>query len=215
MRYLFLLFGCLLLGSVVSAQVGITGFYNLNEARMVGENADPVNNELDYANGPEIALNYWFRLPKNRIEFQPTVYYARSGERYGWNEAGFQFKTNIYLFDLGTDCDCPTFGKQGPQLEKGFFLQLSPGVSRHWLSTAAENLSGKTAFTLGAGIGIDFGISNLITLTPIAALRYTATDFTDMIFLNRDGLEVSGIRGALTAYQLGIQATFRFDKKRY
>ncbi|MGB3798468.1 MAG: hypothetical protein WA952_01565 [Lewinella sp.] len=205
---------CLFLTTVVCGQVGVTGFYNFNDARAVGDGVDPnAENDLMYGNGPEIALNYWFRLPKNRIEFQPTVYYTQAGDT-GWREAGFQFKTNIYVFDLGTDCDCPTFGKQGPQLEKGFYLQLSPGVSRHWADLPIENGSGRTAFTLGAGVGIDFGISNLITLTPIAAIRHTVTDFTGLTFTDLDG-EALDVRGKLTAFQLGLQATFRFDKKRY
>ncbi|WP_116105413.1 hypothetical protein [Lewinella sp. IMCC34191] len=212
-HYLFLLC-CLLISTASSAQVGVSGFYNFNRAKLVGDAVNPNEDNLSpYANGPELAVNYWFRLPKNRIEFQPTVYFAQSGDNSPWREAGFQFKTNIYVFDLGTDCDCPTFGKQGPQLEKGFFLQLSPGVARHWANLNGVNM-GNTALTLGAGVGIDFGISNLLTLTPIASLRHTVTDYTGMEAVNASGEELD-VRGQLTTFQLGLQATFRFDKKRY
>ena len=210
-----LLFFCaLLLTTFASAQVGVTGFYNFNSARAVGDVNPDFDNELPYENGPELAVNYWFRLPKNRIEFQPTLYYSQPGEESGYREAGFQFKTNIYVFDLGTDCDCPTFGKQGPQLEKGFFLQLSPGVARHWIKSPVIDGINATALSLGAGVGVDFGISNLLTLTPIASVRHTLTDFTGNNFTDVDGQELD-IQGRLTTFQLGLQATFRFDKKRY
>ncbi len=213
MRQLILFF-CLSLTVSLSAQVGLTGFYNFNDARTVGDLVDPEDYEITYENGPEIALNYWFRLPTKRIEFQPTVYYAPHTGDSGWNQAGFQFKTNIYVFDLGTDCDCPTFGKQGPQLEKGFFLQLSPGVSRHWLTTPADLNAGQTALTLGAGLGVDIGLSNLLTITPIASVRHTLTDFSDTIYTDENNVDLE-IGDRLTSIQLGLQATFRFDKKRY
>ena len=214
MRLSLILFA-VLLSCVLSAQVGVTGFYNFNSSRAVGDDVNPnTDNALPYENGPEVAVNYWFRLPKQRIEFQPTVYYAREGQNPGWREAGFQFKTNIYLFDLGTDCDCPTFGKQGPQLEKGFFLQLSPGVARHWVQSPLDAAPGATALTIGGGLGIDFGISNLLTLTPIASVRHTLTNYIGADFTDVDGRALDA-RAQLTTYQLGIQATFRFDKKRY
>lgn len=209
----------LLLFLIVSApslygQFGVSGFYNFNDARAVGDDVNPAANELLYEHGQEIALNYWFRLPTRRIEFQPTAYYTFSPSEVGYREAGFQFKTNLYVFDLGTDCDCPTFGKQGPKLEKGFFLQLSPGISHHWLRSEAATDVSQTALSLGAGIGLDFGITNLLTLTPILSVRHTLTDFTGVDFTDEND-QSADISGRLTSYQVGLQATFRLDKKRY
>ena len=214
LRYLFVL--CFLVSALgLSGQVGITGFYNFNDARFVGEFADPNNNELPYNHGSEVALNYWFRLPTKRVEFQPTLYYARSRSQSNWREAGFQFKTNFYLFDFGTDCDCPTFGKQGPQLEKGFFIQLSPGVARHWQATPGLSDKAKMAFTLGAGIGLDFGVSNLLTLTPIASVRHSVTNIVSFDYTDENNVPVGDGAGRLTSFQLGLQATIRLDKRRY
>lgn len=197
----------------LSAQFGVSGMYNFN-------NASPRKEGLvapEYTNGPELALHYWFRLPKYRVEFLPTVYATSTLDDDAWREVGLQFKTNIYLFDLGTDCDCPTFGKQGPQLDKGFFLQLSPGVS-----VIDRNVTGADAGTsihpnIGAAVGIDFGLSNLVTLTPIAGLRRTLTPI-DAVVVDDDLVEGGADFDSefnLTSYQLGLQLTLRLDKRRY
>ncbi|MBB4078209.1 hypothetical protein GGR28_000810 [Lewinella aquimaris] len=210
--WLFLLFLPTVVGTA-GAQVGLTGFHNFNDANTtIGDQSS----DLGYENGQDLALNYWFRLPKKRVEFLPTVYGSTTRGEVKWSEFGFQFRTNVYPFDFGTDCDCPTFGKQGPQLQKGLFLQLSPGVAYHRLGEDGNREAlDKVAFTLGGGIGIDFGVSNLLTLTPILAVRHTLTDFADVNAANDDQTGLVESRARLTTLQLGLQATFRFDKKRY
>ncbi len=208
-RILFLLFFVATLGSA-RGQVGLTSFFTANDYRHSPEIANLEG--LDTQTGGELALNYWFRLPKRRIEFQPTVYYTSGSGRNASNEFGFQFKTNVYPFDLGTDCDCPTFGKQGPQLQKGFFFQLAPGVASHKMFLMQAR---KTTFSLGGGVGIDFGLSNLVTLTPIASVRYLTGNVWDIEFTDDNNNPVLDSELRLLTYQLGLQATFRFDKKRY
>ncbi|PHK99658.1 hypothetical protein CGL56_01000 [Neolewinella marina] len=205
----------MLFASALTAQVGVSVFRNFNDATLSRENGPAEVHPLGYEDGTEVALNYWFRLPKQRIEFQPTVYYGLNESEVDWRTYGFQFKTNIYVFDLSTDCDCPTFGKQGPQLQKGFFLQLAPGVARHEVETADGLFRGAaTTATLGGGLGLDIGLSNLLTLTPLASLRYHLGDFDGVDFPNAEG-GVSPSEGRLLTYQLGVQATFRLDKRRY
>ncbi len=212
MRYLLLIVLTGLGLNSVSAQFGVSSFVNFNRylTKTVPVAADV---GLETYTGSELALNYWFRLPKRRIEFQPTVYYAGTFEQEGANELGVQVKTNIYLFDLGTDCDCPTFGKQGPQLQKGFFLQLSPGIASY--APAVPESDRKTSLTLGAGVGIDFGLSNLVTLTPIASLRYLTGKVLEVPYIDENNVTVGTSELRLLTYQLGLQATFRLDKKRY
>ncbi|MCP9235435.1 hypothetical protein [Lewinella sp. JB7] len=213
MRTLVLSLLLSVVAATASAQIGVTGFRNFNDAytRAGGSVLD-----LEYGDGAEIALNYWFRLPKKRVEFLPTVYYASTGGETPWSEYGFQFKTNVYPFDFGTDCDCPTFGKQGPQLQKGLFIQVSPGLANHHRAegenTAVQN---KIVPNVGAGIGIDFGVSNLLTLTPLVSVRHTLADFTDTGSVDESGDVAEGVNGRLTTVQIGVQATFRLDKKRY
>ncbi|MTB51000.1 hypothetical protein [Lewinella sp. W8] len=202
-------------GLFAKAQFGVSSFYNLNQTVWSGP-ADQLTDAELLDNGIEFAAHYWFRLPQKRVEFQPTLYYAAANTaladgRYG--EYGFQFKTNIYLFDFGTDCDCPTFGKQGPQLQKGFFVQLSPGYAFYRWDNGL-NVENTSAFTFGGGVGIDFGISNLLTLTPLVSARYGTGPFVDFRFTDVNGEPVDGSPKSL-AYQLGLQATFRLDKRRY
>ncbi|THH41606.1 autotransporter domain-containing protein [Neolewinella litorea] len=214
-RFLILLLPAVLLTSSLSAQVGLSVFRNFNQATLSYDNGPALEHPLDYADGTEVALNYWFRLPKQRIEFLPTVYYALNESTQDWKTYGFQFKTNIYVFDLATDCDCPTFGKQGPQLEKGFFLQVAPGISRHTLATLDGAYSGSsTTASLAGGIGLDFGLSNLLTITPLAGVRYHFSDFDGVDIPDAEGGAATSESRLLT-YQLGIQATFRLDKRRY
>lgn len=214
MRFTLLLV-FLLAVSVVKAQFGVASFYNVNQSIWSAESSALSPSDL-IDNGVEFAAHYWFRLPQKRVEFQPTIYYTAANTssvdgRYG--EYGFQFKTNVYLFDFGTDCNCPTFGKQGPQLQKGFFIQLSPGyaVYRWDNGLEVENSSG---LTLGGGIGIDFGLSNLLTITPLVTARYGTQEYAEFRFADGNSEPITGGPKSL-AYQLGLQATFRLDKRRY
>lgn len=210
----FLLFPALLFSLSASAQFGISTFHNWNDGRVSVDNGPREELSIVPVNNRELALHYWFRLPKQRVEFQPTIYYGTTGS--GDSELaqyGFQFKTNFYVFDFATDCDCPTFGKQGPQLEKGFFLQLAPGVAYHDLSIGSG--SNATTFSLAGGLGLDFGVSNLLTLTPLLSIRHHFGDILDDgVFADENNQPVE-VDTRLTTLQVGLQATFRFDKKRY
>lgn len=203
--------------SLLSAQFGATAFANFQSNDWdipQGENIPSTLKDI----GGELAVHYWFRLPKKRVEFQPTLYFGSTqGDGFDGSlkELGFQFKTNIYLFDFGTDCNCPTFGKQGPSLQKGFFIQLSPGYALYNFNAATADIENTSGFTFGGGAGIDFGLSNLLTITPIASFRYATQPYFENDVLDVNG-QVIGVGGPkLFTYQLGLQATFRIDKRRY
>lgn len=214
MRILTIVVFILLFTVTGRSQVGVVATYNINN---VNKEINDIANAIPYENGFEGGINYWFRLTKKRIEFFPTLYYASSRGSYDWTELGFQFKTNFYLFDFGTDCDCPTFGKQGPQLQKGFFVQLSPGVAYHRLNLPG-GIPDQNNFvpTIGGAVGVDIGVSNLLTVTPLVGVRHTLGSIIDFEYTDGNGnlFDVED-RQRLTSVQLGLQATFRFDKKRY
>lgn len=233
-HFFFLFFAGCLLANNLSAQFGLSASYRSTQDQFLATPSDQ-SNALE--NGYEIGLDYWFRLPQKRIEFLPTLTYGNYKDvvlTYGnrgiagssaigmdINEFGFQFRTNVYLFDLGTDCDCPTWGKQGPAFHKGFFLQLAPGVS-HFRSSVTvneegfplEESSGQTLFNLGIGAGIDFGISNLVTLTPQITYRHYFADFGpagSTPFKAENAKDNANISNLLFGLRVGV----RLDKRRY
>lgn len=216
MRYLIL---SLLVATVssLSAQFGVQTTANFNSIR--GE--IPGSEEFspyEFATGYEVALHYWFRLPKRRIEFQPTVFYATADTETAsrFSEYGVQLKTNIYLFDLAEECDCPTFGKQGPKLQKGFFLQLAPGYSRYGFDLALATDENDGGFNLGVALGLDIGVSNFLTLTPIAGMRYGFSNIgPELEVTDVTGQPLGIYEPKLSTFQVGLQATFRLDKRRY
>ncbi len=179
----------LILGSSF-AQIGINGGYNLNDAAnwKIVENDNSNNIVHDFfENSISFGLDYWFRLPNYRIEFTPELNYQNTKSTYQYDPLSFEANasilsffanTNIYLFDLEGDCDCPTFSKKGPELQKGFFFRISPGISYFTTQVAIEGLEAKSqnfAFNIGAGIGLDLGITEFFTITPIAVYRYYPT----------------------------------------
>lgn len=229
-----------LLLSGLSAQFGVSGSYRISQDGFT--DLDHPNGGV-FGNGYEVGLDYWFRLPNQRIEFLPTLSYGSfSGEAnslslgdeidfsgsnltFRLQEIGFQFKTNVYIFDLGTDCNCPTFGKQGPALHKGFFLQLAAGYSVFWTESQLPFLNftlseqrRQALPNLSIGAGVDFGLSNLITLSPYLHYRHYFGDFnwTETYSLTPLTILIPNERKAnLSDFQLGMRVGIRLDKRRY
>lgn len=180
---------CLLVGfgAVASAQIGLnTSYFKSKEdswylAASEDQSGYPIM-EKGYAFG----INYWFRLKNYRVEFLPELNAGFANSE--WTGTGnnnqiafkhtslnFYLNTQFYLLNIKGDCDCPTFSKEGPTFEKGLFLFLSPGVTL--LNTKAsrdsETVSDQAiSFSIGGGIGMDFGISDFLTITPLLGVRY-------------------------------------------
>lgn len=178
-----LVFGFLFCTSNADAQFGLRSKYNLNtfsewdnyiDANVNGNTDELFNSTIG------IGLDYWFRLKKYRIEFLPEVHMGlktsseipNAGASANLSYYGFNFNSQIYIFDLEGDCDCPTFSKQGPSLNKGLFLNVSPGVlfSNKELSTETSDppfSSSHLNFKIGVGVGYDIGITDLFTISPM------------------------------------------------
>src|SRR5690606_16845737 len=139
----------------------------------------------DRANG--IYGVYWFRLKNKRIEFLPEIGYAGSnnknvgtGPPNQMRTVYFQFNTDLYFLDFGSDCNCPTFSKQNDVIKRGLFFELSPGVELRKLdidyleaNELATRTFSQTVPKLYAGFGLDIGVSDLITITPLAGMSWT------------------------------------------
>lgn len=135
------------------------------------------------------AVEYGFRLKQKRLEFHPALGYRFTffndhggnyvpGDDYGYyNSIDLDFNTSIYPFDFAGDCDCPTWRKEGNLIKKGFFLEISPGIAyqtfhlEDWYEEGYEgslpNSSSELLFKASFGAGLDIGISEEFTITPL------------------------------------------------
>lgn len=174
-------------------------------------------------NGFEGGLDYWFRLKKKRIEFMPEIAYAQYNTTFerglvsqlSMSEVHFNIHTHIYALDLGDDCNCPTFSKEGGTIDKGLFVHFTPGISYHNVNAqfidsfneSFETTSG-ISFRAGVGLGVDIGISDLWTVTPIVSYFFR----TPMIWKNL--AENDDVSTTPNIFQLTLRLGFRPDYKR-
>lgn len=175
--------------------------FGLN-ARYIKPNFSDVENENIVKFGIGGGIDYWFRLKTKRIEFMPEIGY----ENFETNIPGlkmnsfyFMFKTNFYLLNFNEDCNCPTFSKDGNTISKGFFISIAPEVK----SFTTEFIEKESTIVGGVvlGAGIDFGITELLTITPNVGYEITS-NINDASY---------------SALQLGIRTGFRFNngKKKF
>lgn len=182
MKYLILLVGCLTTYSLFG-QFGVQAAYvdaQVDEWQTGG--SDPAIS-LPGA-GWQVGFDYRFPFNGVRIELLPTLAYQRRQHDYGIQSAklesvvqsvGLFLPLNFYLLDLQGDCDCPTFSKQGPALQKGLYLQLSPGLSYfdfQLSDNALELRDNELNASFGLALGLDIGLSDAIVLSPFAGVRY-------------------------------------------
>jgi len=158
------------------------------------------DNEGQFSPALNFGIDYWFRLPKVRIEFLPTLSFSKFSEQpisllpdlaapstLDLSVAALTLHTNIYFLDFLGDCDCPTFSKQDPLFKKGLFVQVSPGFvgaiqSLGDISTVNNDrlLNVESALSMGLGLGLDIGFSDLFTLTPfVRAKRHFNVNWND------------------------------------
>lgn len=171
-----------------------------------------------------VGVDYWFRLKKYRIEFLPEVHlglksttdYPSIGASADLSYLGFNFNTQLYIFDLEGDCDCPTFSKQGPSLNKGIFLNISPGFIYNTKELSTETSdppfqSDNINFKLGIGIGYDIGINDLFTITPMVSYNYTPGVAFDELENIRPNSTAEEISSSLNQLEFQVRLGFRPD----
>jgi len=174
------------------AQFGVRLKYNSNNYKnwenVINQRYNTKNTLL--SSGYETGVDYWFRLEKKRIEFMPELFYSQSTTTFNGAEIldkmnataiGFNFHTQIYALDLGNDCNCPTFSKSGSGIDKGLFFHFTPGLMYHtttptfdpFISMSVEPYK-KLIFHAGVGAGIDFGVNDLLTITPMISYYFSS-----------------------------------------
>lgn len=205
--------------SPLIGQIGIKFVATLAQHKI----AETVSNEKLFSTKAGLGIDYWFRLKKYRLEILPAIHFQTASEKLvlndqstgilNWNFIDFTPAFQIYPLDFKNDCQCPTFSKQGKFFKKGFFVQLAPGVGRSVLSSNTV-LGNKATDWIGfmrLGLGLDIGISDLITWSPSVSYQLSQTLNWGSFFQSQSSQNLNINSGLFIAARFG----FRMDKKRY
>jgi len=221
----------------LSAQIGVSGaFSNIStpgwEEILQNENIDQFNN------GYTLSLDYWFRLKDYRVEFLPELSYSgydnlveRDGETSfspsldaNLNILAFSFNTQIYLFDIEGDCDCPTWGKEGGFFNKGFYFMAGPGISlvQHTdeinFADGSEEPSiideSTIRLMLSAGAGFDIGITKAITLTLFGKFKWHSANQWGGLntLLDSSTNQFDDTDSVITQFEPGLKIHYRWGE---
>ena len=209
------------------SQIGFNGGYFFQqvpkwEKAVLGERT----NEHLLANGYTAGLDYRLTPFENfRVELYPELAYSKASSdnilgQFNQDRFDFSLKSNIYLLSLEADCDCPTFSREASILEKGFFVQISPGISyskTNFKNTALSQNANDMAFKLGLGLGLEIGLSDYITVSPtVQYKRYFNAKWDGLQDLvrqidNRTEIQGSDVTNANLFYA-GIHIGFRLRR---
>ncbi|MEO5582731.1 MAG: hypothetical protein ABIR66_08565, partial [Saprospiraceae bacterium] len=96
--------------------------------------------------------------------------------------------------------------------KKGFFVNLTPGLAHHTLSNSAVAISTSQNIFFGRiGLGIDLGISDLLTLSPSVNYQFSQSLDWSKIFTSTGSDQIDLYTGLFLSARLG----WRFDRKNY
>jgi len=224
----FSLFFFLMIG--LSAQTGFTGGY-FNQTFPAWETVVLGNQRSEQllSNGFSAELDYRITPIKNyRVEIYPAIAYQKASSEhltsnstqlnFDWQLYDFSLKSNFYLLSMEADCDCPTFSKQAGLLEKGFFIQIAPGIAHYSGSLENNRISSTTTsgllFKVGAGVGLDIGLTEMINLSPVVKYQHffgaSWEGLTESLIISEpdispDDKDQSDVRQFYAGVRLGIR----------
>ncbi len=238
-QYLIILMAFILTGQTAVSQIGIRAKYlnnGLDDTQVSNiEQFGGIENALSTGFG--LGVDYWIRLKTKRIEFLPelgvnysqnTLDFPSGSLNIDYNYIYFNLNTRIYPMDFEGDCDCPTFSNQSTLIKKGFYFELSPGLgyyTSHYDTSVptVENPEGDLltgtqdglSYKLGLAVGLDIGLSNLITINPYAMYNYHfgRDHETSVLKLFPFDIETGGT--SMSQIELGLRFAIRFDAKNY
>jgi len=173
-------------------------------------------------NGIQASLEYHFRLKQKRLEFHPGVGYRTTFNQSDltgyFSSIDIDLSTSIYPFDFAGDCHCPTFSKDGELFKKGFFLEVIPGIGFQNFTRLRSNpddpanlpiKDDNVVLKLGGAAGLDIGLSDQFTLTPMFSVTLLAPQ-------EWNGLRLDGAPETLDNYiylGAGIRLTYTVDER--
>ena len=211
-----------------NAQFSASAKYSLNSYPDWTEIIESSNIPLSFIDdGYEYGISYWFRLKNYRVEFLPELSLQNlssvdmQGQPYNFEKQSYYltFNTQIYTLDIDGDCNCPTWGKDGSFIQKGFFVGINPGIGYHKLDVIDKEIAAgsksvnKIAFRMGVSTGLDIGITKWITLSPFIGLNYTPSLGWDSLanLASFGEIPVAVDQSKIWEIQPGIRLMFRPD----
>ena len=204
------------------SQVGVRVLYNTNsysdwndffrdDANVLG------NNDRVFSTSVSVSLDYWLRLRDQRIEFYPYISYHQTSTDLtftnvdlGLRQIGGGINAHIYVLDLIDDCDCPTFSKQGTFFKKGFFLLAGVGADFSTKAVNGDFRDGNFDATFQGGLGLDIGVTDIITLTPILRYQYYP-DISWHELAPEFGLDANNVPSSAGQLGIGLRVGIRLD----
>ncbi len=207
------------------------GQFSANVKYLFGQ-SDLLDDYYFSQDGIHAAIEYGFRLKEKRLEFHPglgyrfTFYNDQGGNYtpdidYGYyNSIDLDFNTSIYPFDFDGGCDCPTWKKEGNLIKKGFFFEVSPGLAfqtmhlEDWYEEGYEgslpNASSNLLLKISVGAGLDIGLSEEITLTPM----FSWTKLSNGTWESFDDIGFPEVFDDQTYLSAGLRLAYKPDPKR-
>ena len=206
----------------VKAQFGIGGRYATIQDGYWTDVLGAVNSDLENQLA-SVGVLYWFRLKQKRIEFLPEAgaywslnTYTNTGPSNTLTGLYAQVNIDVYFLDFGSDCNCPTFSKQGDLLKRGLFVEVSPGVEFRKFEVGDGEFNRAVPRFYG-GLGFDIGISDLLTVTPTVGMSILTGSAWDGLeeFLDIDGsIFDQHSRNRDVVFNAGLRVLFRPDYTR-
>jgi hypothetical protein len=174
-----------------------------------------VNNLSSNDLASRYSLQYLLRLKTARVEFLPglslgtaKIWLSTDQDQLAyyreWSPQ-VQVPVMIYPFDLKNDCNCPTFKKSGNPVSKGLHL-IAMGAYRFNIREFEERTERRNLLVLGAGLGMDFGMSSFFTLSPF--MMYQA------VIGDRLGGQAEDVSLGHNEFSFGLRGMFHKEDRR-
>ena len=209
----------LILTQCIFGQIGVITRYSSNNFNDWSGITRAASGGPIWENHLEFGVDYWFKPGEYRAEYMVELSYINKTTTLDTREyslTGYVFgvKSNLYIFDFLGDCDCPTFKKQGGLFKKGFFLQWNAHAG-YWHKDVNIFTEGdpNMAIDVGLGAGIDIGISELLTISPVISYQYFPWLTWEQLGLRHGigGIENLNAKINASMFKIGVRIGFRPD----
>jgi hypothetical protein len=219
---------CIICSFTISGQFTLSTRYEFNDTGNWEEAIKTNHSTTDrfINNSYSIHVGYWIKMLKEyRWEMIPELGMGKGSSevfnntiiqnfKYDWSRFDLTLNNHIYLLNMESDCNCPTFSKDGNALAKGVFINIAPGIAYNSLkdtnlSEGIENKESSMGVFVKMGFGFDIGIGDLFTISPI--FNYTLRPASKWTSLDPGSASPKEVSANVSQREIGLRAIFRFD----